>query len=108
MKTIAIMTMIFLPPTFFATLFAMPLLKWDGSKVMQSNFGFYLAFSLPTTAFVLLVWHCTSSEQTIFVKGWAWMRKKKENEDLQIKDVEKNPAGSTPFRWTGIRYRPKT
>ncbi|KAI4702892.1 hypothetical protein J4E81_001765 [Alternaria sp. BMP 2799] len=74
MKTIAIMTMIFLPPTFFATLFAMPLLRWDGPKVIQPAFGIYWAASLPTTAAVLLIWHWMSSEKTIFAKGWAWIK----------------------------------
>lgn len=39
-KTIAIMTMGFLPATFFAALFAVPSLQWDqpDGHVMQSNF----------------------------------------------------------------------
>jgi Mg2+ and Co2+ transporter CorA len=48
MKTIAIMTMVFLPPTFIAIFFTMPLLKWDGPKFKQSNFALYWAFLLPT------------------------------------------------------------
>ncbi|MCJ1267883.1 hypothetical protein MMC22_007769 [Lobaria immixta] len=35
MKTIALMTIAFLPGTFFAALFATPLLKWDSAPVMQ-------------------------------------------------------------------------
>jgi hypothetical protein len=54
MKTKAIMTMIFLPPTFFAALFAMPAFEWDNPNVMQPNFGLYGALSIPTTALVLL------------------------------------------------------
>ncbi|KAG9190009.1 hypothetical protein G6011_08097 [Alternaria panax] len=73
MKTIAIMTMIFLPPTFFATLFAMPLLKWDEPKVMQRNFGLYWAFSMPTTALVLLFWHWMSADKMIFAIVWTWI-----------------------------------
>jgi len=88
MKTIAIMTMIFLPPTFFATLFAMPLLRWDGPKVIQPAFGIYWAASLPTTAAVLLIWHWMSSEKTIFAKGWAWIKsgrhKRHGNVDLEM------------------------
>jgi hypothetical protein len=59
MKTIAIMTMIFLPGTFFATLFAVPSLKWDKPDVIQENFWVYWAFTLPVTAVVILVWTVT-------------------------------------------------
>jgi hypothetical protein len=70
MKAIFIVTMIFLPPTFFATLFAMPLLKWDDPKVEQPGFEIYWAVSLPTTAIVLSVWHVMSSKRTVFAETW--------------------------------------
>lgn len=57
MKTIAIMTMLFLPGTFFAALFAMPVLKWDEPNVTQERFWVYWAFTLPATALVFLVWN---------------------------------------------------
>ena len=56
MKTIAIVTMTFLPATFFAAVFAMPVLRWDASPVVQPNFWVYLAFSFPSTALVFAVW----------------------------------------------------
>ncbi|CAG9953769.1 unnamed protein product [Clonostachys rosea f. rosea IK726] len=56
MKTIAIMTMLFLPGTFFAALFALPLLKWDESNVIQKKFWMYWAFTLPATVLVFIVW----------------------------------------------------
>ncbi|KAM7201957.1 hypothetical protein V8F20_004665 [Naviculisporaceae sp. PSN 640] len=56
MKTIAIMTMAFLPATFFAALFSMPTLQWDQSKVMQENFWVYWAFTIPVTIAVFIVW----------------------------------------------------
>ncbi|KAK5657235.1 hypothetical protein OQA88_3294 [Cercophora sp. LCS_1] len=40
MKAITTMTMVFLPGTFFAALFAIPSLQWDASPVIQSNFWF--------------------------------------------------------------------
>ncbi|KAI4912318.1 hypothetical protein J4E85_011051 [Alternaria conjuncta] len=106
MKTIAIMTMIFLPPTFFATLFAMPLLKWDGPKVIQPSFGIYWAASLPTTAAVLLIWHWMSSEETIFVKGWAWIKPGRLESDQDV-DVDKAHNDLEAFRWNGLRYKSK-
>src|SRR5262245_53492423 len=48
MKTVAVMTMVFLPATFFAALFAVPTLKWDEDTVVQKKFYIYFAFTLPT------------------------------------------------------------
>ncbi|KAH6878499.1 hypothetical protein BKA58DRAFT_436196 [Alternaria rosae] len=106
MKTIAIMTMIFLPPTFFATLFAMPLLKWDGPKVVQPNFGIYWAVSLPTTVAVLLIWHWMSSEKTIFARRWTWIKRGRHESDENV-DLEKARNDLEMFRWNGLRYRSK-
>ncbi|KAF4472814.1 hypothetical protein FALBO_295 [Fusarium albosuccineum] len=57
MKTIAILTMVFLPGTFLATLWAVPSLQWDQSPVIQGNFWVYWVFSLPFTALVLAIWY---------------------------------------------------
>lgn len=56
MKTIAVMTMFFLPATFFATLFAVPTLQWTDEQVVSNRFWIYWAFTLPCTAFVILVY----------------------------------------------------
>jgi hypothetical protein len=56
MKTIAVVTMAFLPGTFFAALFAIPSLQWGNSRVIQDNFWIYWAFTLPTTILVFVVW----------------------------------------------------
>ena len=56
MKVVAIMTMAFLPATFFAALFAVPSLQWDADNVVQSRFWIYLAFTIPSTALVFLLW----------------------------------------------------
>ncbi|WZH50255.1 uncharacterized protein QYS62_011499 [Fusarium acuminatum] len=57
MKTIAVVTMVFLPGTFLATLWAVPSLQWDQTPVIKSNFWVYWVFALPFTAFVLVIWH---------------------------------------------------
>ncbi|KAM7205229.1 hypothetical protein V8F33_001060 [Rhypophila sp. PSN 637] len=67
MKTIAVMTMVFLPATFFAALFSMPTLQWDQSQVMQGKFWVYWAFTIPVTVAVFAVW--------VFVYGRHWIRK---------------------------------
>ncbi|KAI0182530.1 hypothetical protein EV127DRAFT_378615 [Xylaria flabelliformis] len=56
MKTITIITMAFLPATFFATLFAVPTLDWRGNDVVTGEFWIYWAFTLPTTGLVFLLW----------------------------------------------------
>lgn len=56
MKTIAVMTMAFLPATFFAALFAVPSLDWDSNDVIKGNFWVYWAFTLPATALVFMIW----------------------------------------------------
>jgi len=61
MKTIAIMTMVFLPATFFAAFFSLPLLEWDQPKVLHDKFWMYWAFTIPCTAAVFGVWLATTS-----------------------------------------------
>ena len=47
MKTVAVMTMLFLPATFFAALFSMPLLQWGEAKVVQDQFWVYWWYVSP-------------------------------------------------------------
>jgi hypothetical protein len=56
MKTIAIMTMAFLPGTFLAALFAVPSLDWSGPKVSTNNLWVYWAFTIPFTLVVFTIW----------------------------------------------------
>jgi len=72
MKTIAVMTMAFLPATFFAALFAIPLLQWQGDNVMTERFLVYFAFTLPCTALVFFVWWVFGVEKENGVIGDAW------------------------------------
>ncbi|XXG94418.1 hypothetical protein Hte_000674 [Hypoxylon texense] len=56
MKIIAVMTMIFLPGTFFAALFAVPSLKWDNQDVVGDKFWIYWAFTIPFTLLIIFLW----------------------------------------------------
>ncbi|KAI1490376.1 hypothetical protein F5X96DRAFT_679103 [Biscogniauxia mediterranea] len=56
MKTIAVMTMLFLPGTYFAALWAVPSLQWGQPGVIQDDFWVYWAFTLPCTIVVFAVW----------------------------------------------------
>jgi hypothetical protein len=63
MKTIAVMTMLFLPATFFAALFSTPMLDWHGPQIIQPRFWIYWAFTLPCTTLVLISWYFISKRQ---------------------------------------------
>ncbi|KAG4431984.1 hypothetical protein IFR05_012535 [Cadophora sp. M221] len=59
MKTIAIVTMVFLPGAYIATLFSMSMFNWhaaSGEHVLSNNFWVYWAVTLPITTIVLLIW----------------------------------------------------
>jgi hypothetical protein len=64
MKTIAAVTMAFLPGTFVSSFFAMPMFDWNkppGSNVNTHTFWIYWTVTLPLTISVFLLW-------------WAWFR----------------------------------
>ncbi|KAB5532681.1 hypothetical protein GE09DRAFT_1227857 [Coniochaeta sp. 2T2.1] len=65
MKTVAVMTMAFLPATFFAALFSVPSLRWDQAVVVQDKFWVYWAFTLPFTALVFLVWYLITQQKWV-------------------------------------------
>ncbi|KAI6088548.1 hypothetical protein F4821DRAFT_233218 [Hypoxylon rubiginosum] len=55
MKKIAMVTIVFLPGTYFAALFAMPTLKWDQPNTITSRFWIYWIFTLPVTFIVFIL-----------------------------------------------------
>ena len=63
MKTIALMTMIFLPGTFFAALFAIPTLDWEAPGVIQGKFWVYWAFTIPSTLIIGFTWYWPNGEK---------------------------------------------
>lgn len=58
MKTIAAVTMSFLPGTFVASFFAMPLFEWDSDngRVVNPQIWIYWAVAIPLTALSFAVW----------------------------------------------------
>ena len=72
MRTLAIVTMIFLPGTFVAAVFSMPLFDWAADdRVLSPRFGLFWAVSLPLTAVTLFIywiwssWYTTQNEQHV-------------------------------------------
>jgi Mg2+ and Co2+ transporter CorA len=83
MITIAAITMVFLPGTFVASFFAMPLLNWQapkGTTVVSHRFWVYWAVTVPLTIGTILLW-------------LAWFRRK----DIAVKWRKSHRrAGSVP------------
>ncbi|KAI8631834.1 hypothetical protein F5Y19DRAFT_492786 [Xylariaceae sp. FL1651] len=76
MKTIAVMTMAFLPATFFAALFSVPSLRWDQPVVVTDRFWVYWVFTLPVTAFVFLIWLVLSYDDEFRTRLEEYRRKR--------------------------------
>ena len=60
MKTLAVVTTIFLPATFLATLFSMSMFNWQANavgneSVVSGNFWIYWAVALPLTVVVIAI-----------------------------------------------------
>lgn len=61
MKTLALVTAIFLPATFIATLFSMSIFNWQAdnrSAVLSSEFWISWVVSVPLSIAVLAAWWC--------------------------------------------------
>jgi hypothetical protein len=59
MKTIAVVTLVFLPPTFVASFFAMPLFNWDAATtetILSQRFWMFWAVSAPLTIVICVIW----------------------------------------------------
>ncbi|KAJ6044428.1 hypothetical protein N7460_005783 [Penicillium canescens] len=58
MKTIAFVTLTFLPPTFICAIFSMSFFNYgpDTGWNMSSNFWIYWVFAIPTTVFTTVLW----------------------------------------------------
>lgn len=61
MKTLALVTAIFLPATFIATLFSMSMFDWQAdssSAILSPEFWIFWVVSVPLTIAVLTAWWC--------------------------------------------------
>ena len=76
MKTLAAVTVTFLPSTFIAALFSMPLFQWDsktiGNSYVSRQFWIYWAVSIPLTCVTLVVWFAWTR--------WRMRQHRKQNE----------------------------
>jgi len=72
MKVLAVMTVLFLPGTFFATLFSVPSRHWAEETVILSKFWIYLAFTLPCTLTLLAFYGFYGNER--WKNTLCWLR----------------------------------
>lgn len=72
MKTIAFVTLTFLPPTFICAIFSMSFFDFGGDSgwTMSNKFWVYWVFAIPTTVFTTLVWtYWPNIRRMLFVKN---------------------------------------
>ncbi|KAK5064752.1 hypothetical protein LTR84_000586 [Exophiala bonariae] len=95
MKTIAVMTMGFLPATFWAALFSVPSLHWDQPTVISSRFWVYWAFTIPTTISVFLAWLLIMNRNAL----WARMkgRRRLSGSAMRPSEETKMPPTASPL-----------
>ncbi|KAI9729750.1 MAG: hypothetical protein M1834_006701 [Cirrosporium novae-zelandiae] len=89
MKTIAIVTMVFLPGTFMASLFAMPFFNWDarpGKAVLGDRFWIYWAVTVPLTLVTILSWVVWS----------IWKERMEAKKDKKAEEEEEEEATQPP------------
>ncbi|KAF3247957.1 hypothetical protein TWF192_006447 [Orbilia oligospora] len=82
MKTIAVLTIVFLPGTFVSALFAMPVLNWEAKsypEVTTDKFWVYWAVTLPMTLLVILTW-------IVWTKRQSWLNRKDHEEGMKTYD----------------------
>ena len=89
MKTLAAVTVAFLPGTFVAAFFSMPLFEWDAvddGTVVSKRFWIYWAVTVPLTILTLVVWVLWTSRQARVHK----VSEKRAREELWVDiDVER-------------------
>lgn len=91
MKTLAAVTVAFLPGTFVASFFAMPLFEWDAVAegiVVSKRFWIYWAVTVPLTFLTLAVWVLWTKRQAKVQK----ISERKAREELWV-DIEDKRGG---------------
>ncbi len=91
MKTLAGVTVAFLPGAFVAALFAMPLFEWNAAgdgMIVSKRFWVYWAVTVPLTCLTLAVWVLWTRRQARMHK----VTEKRAREELWV-DIEGERVG---------------
>lgn len=86
MKTLAVVTMVFLPGTAVASVFSMPFFNWQDESVLLNvdNFWIYWAVTVPLTVVTLVAWT-------------LWIRVVRPDGQRHRKEEEKEPVKAEPL-----------
>ncbi|KAK0099413.1 hypothetical protein ONS95_003517 [Cadophora gregata] len=100
MKTIATLTMFFLPGTFIAAIFAMPVLEWGDSRTPTIKNGFkqYWIVTLPLTLLVCILWAAV-----IFLPWRSWLTSGKDEKPKKTLQ-QQNSDNNRPRRRSCLGY----
>ncbi|KAI1878382.1 hypothetical protein JX265_000314 [Neoarthrinium moseri] len=71
MRSIAIVTMIFLPGTFFASMFSMSFFSWEDTPFVSDSFWIYILLTVTTTAITLGCWYYISVKRRGYHQGYV-------------------------------------
>lgn len=105
MKTIAVLTTSFLPATWVAAFFAMPLFNWNagsGEPVLNRWFWVYWALTLPLTVVVMLCWYTWMQWRQR--KDAENDRKARQSSGLVSESDEKPPVANGEIGYASKRY----
>jgi hypothetical protein len=84
MKTVAVMTMAFLPATFLAAFFALPMLEWETkSSVQMDGFMLYWIVTVPATALVFVLWVLVTQRAWILDQILKLWKRRRGSEDKE-------------------------
>ena len=89
MKAIAMMTMAFLPATFFSSFLAMPLFQWTQRPIIQSKFWIFWVLTIPTTLIVFLVWSGIIRREVLQKRVASLLKKLNYNSSLKWEEKAK-------------------
>ena len=86
MKTLAAVTVAYLPGTFVATIFAMPLFEWNaiGDEIISKRFWVYWAVSIPLTCLTLVIWVLWTKRQAIIHRILEKRAKEELSDDIEV------------------------
>ena len=92
MKTLAAVTVVFLPGTFVASLFSMSMFDWQANaeSVLTSRFWIYWAVTIPLTLATICAWYLWISRKAAIIRSQEQRVVKHMGDDMIApKDPEK-------------------
>ena len=103
MKTIAALTMIFLPATAVSSFFGMAFFNGQGGAfTVTSDWWLFLVSTIPITVVLFLVWlnwngvvNAAAVARRLSSRGWSCVRLRSKSDDADLEITEVNSGSST-------------